>query len=268
MLSVFYTGRGFSLSDGGDAVFAFAPAKIELGGKVCALDAAVDGHTIVSTGHGLRVTDTVSDLGGGLFRIDRAVQNVGVGTLCFKDILEIRTAFTPAKYLIPCVNYNGNPGCKPNTPMGLARDGEAWTFAYDRIGIPACTLTEDSHFGAALFASDCDENALRASASMEKCADGSFAQRIIRPVTEAPYTYSGKDTLTERYDEYLTLTPGDSFASTSYAFACVPMYKNYAAANLLDCTADLFDFDSTPVLTPEKTWELRHRLRQGAALRL
>lgn len=256
MLSVFYSGRGFSLTDGGDAVFAFAPAKIELGGKVYTLDAAVDGHTIVSTGHGLSVIDTVADLGGGLFRIDRTVRNVGVGTLCFKDILEIRTAFAPAKYLIPCVNYNGNPGCKPHTPLGLARDGEAWTFAYDRTGIPACTLTEDSHFGAALFAGDCDENSLRASCSMEKCADGSFAQRIIRPVTEAPYTYSGKDVLTERYDEYLTLTPGDSFASTSYAFACVPMYENYAAANLLDRAADLFDFDRTPVLTPEKTWEL------------
>ena len=59
-------------------------------------------------------------------------------------------AFAPAKYLIPCVNYNGNPDCKPNTPMGLSRDGEAWTFAYDRTGIPACTLTEDRHFGAAL----------------------------------------------------------------------------------------------------------------------
>ena len=256
MLSVFYTGRGFSLTGGGDAVLHFAPAKIELGGKVRTLDAAADGHTRVSAGPGLRVTDTVADLGGGLFRIDRVIENIGVGTLCFKDILEIRTAFAPAKYLIPCVNYNGNPGCKPNTPMGLSRDGEAWTFAYDRTGIPACTLTEDRHFGAALFASDCDENSLRASCSMEKCTDGSFAQRIIRPVTEAPYTYSGKDTLTERYDEYLTLTPGARFASTSYAFACVPMYENYAAANLLDRAAEIFDFDRTPVLTPEQTWNL------------
>ena len=157
MLSVFYTGRGFSLTGGGDAVLHFAPAKIELGGKVRTLDAAADGHTMVSAGHGLRVTDTVADLGGGLFRIDRVIENIGVGTLCFKDILEIRTAFAPAKYLIPCVNYNGNPGCKPNTPMGLSRDGEAWTFAYDRTGIPACTLTEDRHFGAALFASDCED---------------------------------------------------------------------------------------------------------------
>ena len=60
MLSVFYTGRGFSLTGGGDAVLHFAPAKIELGGKVRTLDAAADGHTMVSAGHGLRVTDTVA----------------------------------------------------------------------------------------------------------------------------------------------------------------------------------------------------------------
>lgn len=255
MLTVFHTERGFSL-DGGDAVLHIAPAKIELGGREYTLEARVEGHTVLSVGHGLSVTDTVSDLGGGLFRIDRTLENVGVGTLCFKDILEIRTAFVPTKYLIPCVNYNGNPGCKAHTPMGLERDGEPWVFAYDRTGIPACTLTEDKQLGAALFASDCDAASLRASCSMFANADGSMTQRILRPVTEAPYTYSGKDILTERYDEYLTLAPGARFASTSYAFACVPMYENYAAANLLDCAADVFDLACTPCLTPEETWKL------------
>lgn len=256
MLSVFHTAGGFSLGKGDNAVFDFMPAKIEMNGKELTLDAHIADGALVSEGHDLRVTDKITDLGDGLWRIDRVIENTGVGTLCFKDILEIRTAFKPAKYLIPCVNYNGNAGCKENTPTGLSRDGSPWIFAYDRTGIPACTLCEDKHYGVALFASDKDADSLRSSCSLVQNGDGSFSQKIYRPVTEAPYTYSGKNVLTERYDEYLTLKPGARFASTSYAFACVPMYENYAAANLLDRAADVFALERTPCLTPEQTWEL------------
>ena len=137
MLSVFHTAGGFSLGKGGDAVFDFMPAKIEMNGKELTLDAHVADGALVSEGHDLRVTDELTDLGDGLWRIDRVIENVGVGTLCFKDILEIRTAFKPAKYLIPCVNYNGKPG-GGNYPHGFAKDGKPWIFAYDRTGIPSC----------------------------------------------------------------------------------------------------------------------------------
>ena len=204
----------------------------------------------------LNIDDSVSSLGNGLFKVVRKIKNVSDENVTFRDIFEIKTAFTPSRYLIPCVNYNGNDGCRENTPTGLTRDGSPWIFAYDRTGIPSCTLCENKEFGTAIFASDCDKSSLRSSCSIIDNGDGTYTQRIYHPIVEAPYTYSSKNILTDRYDEYITLTPKESISFTMYIFTCVPMYENYAAANLLDCAAEVFDLDRDVCLTPNDVWNL------------
>lgn len=250
MLSIQYTNGAFSFSvdnNEKDAVCFLPSATIELiGGKEIPLK---DFEQF--TGH-----DKCTDEGNGLFKVVRTIKNTSDSDVTFRDIFEVKTAYVPTRYLIPCVNYNGNDGCRENTPTGLTRDGKPWVFAYDRMGIPSCTLCENKSFGVAIFASDCDESSLRSACSLLKNEDGTFTQRIYHPVVEAPYTYSSKNILTERYDEYITLEPGETFTATMYVYACVPMYENYAAANLLDCAAEVFNLDRDTCFTPRQVWDL------------
>lgn len=248
MLSIKYINGSFVLDeDKINAVCHICPAKFELigGGEI---DAA--------SFEELSVNDTYIDEGDGLVKVVRVIENVSNSDVTFRDIFEVKTAFVPSRYLIPCVNYNGNDGCRENTPIGLTRDGKPWIFAYDRMGIPSCSLCEDKEFGTAIFASDGDENSLRSACSLIKNEDGTFTQRIYHPVVEAPYTYSSKNILTERYDEYITLSAGEKITFTMYVFACKPMYENYAAANLLDRAAEVFDLERDTCLTPKEVWDL------------
>lgn len=247
MISIKYVNGEFIIGAGeNDAVCCLPSPKLEIGGEEIFADKFKK----------LNVTDIYTNEGNGLFKVYRVIENVSDNNVTFRDIFEVQTAFAPTRYLIPCVNYNGNDGCRENTPTGLTRDGQPWIFAYDRMGIPSCTLCENKEFGVALFASDCDESSLRSACSLIKNNDGTFTQRIFHPVVEAPYTYSSKNILTERYDEYITLAPEEKFTATMYVFACVPMYENYAAANLLDCTATVFDLNRDICRTPNEVWNL------------
>ena len=248
MLSIKYVNGKFVIGEGENNAVCYLPSpKLEIiGGEEIRADDF----------EYLKVGDTYTSEGEGLFKVVRVIENVSRGNVTFRDIFEVQTAFAPARYLITCVNYNGNDGCRENTPTGLTRDGKPWVFAYDRTGIPSCTLCEDKNFGVAAFASDCDESSLRSACSLIKNNDSTFTQRIFHPVIEAPYTYSSKNILTERYDEYITLAPGEKFTAEMYVFACVPMYENYAAANLLDCAATVFDLDRDVCRTPDEVWNL------------
>ncbi len=247
MTTIIYSNDKFRLGQSlENAVCIINEPLLEIGGRI--IKAAEQ--------TALEVTDTYTDMGDGLFKVERTAKNKSADTVTFRDIFEIKTAYIPSRYLIPCVNYNGNEGCRENTPTGLTRDGEPWIFAYDRMGIPSCTLCEDKSFGTAIFASDCDESSLRSSCSLIKNSDGSFTQRIIHPVVEAPYTYSSKNILTERYDEYTTLKANEKFCATMYVFVCRPMYENYAAANLIDCASRVFELSRETPLSPSEVWEL------------
>lgn len=199
--------------------------------------------------------DQTEDLGKGLFRVVRKVVNCSSVNRRLQLIVQARTLFAPKRYLIPCVMYNGNQWGSRNSPKGLTYHGESWVFAYDRTGIPSCTLTENERMGFALFASAQNQESLRSSCSL--CKDGEmFLHRIVYPVMEAPVSYSGKNTMTERYDEYLTLAPGEQFVCTFYMFACVPEWENYACAALLDRIPEVFPYRHEPVLPPQRVWEL------------
>lgn len=205
-------------------------------------------------GYGFTAKDTVTVLGRGLFSVERTVTNNG-DVRKVKLIAESETCFAPKKYLIPCVSYNGNEYGDGKEPKGMMCEGQPWIHSYDRTSIPSCTVTENKDVAFTMFVSNRDTDSLRSSCSVipgEK--EGELIQRIYWPVTEAPYTYSDNDKLTERYDEYLTLENGQSFTVLFYVLASVPRWENYGSNEVFDRALEIFKFDKKPNLSTSDIW--------------
>ncbi len=203
----------------------------------------------------LVIRDSVSEIGDGRYVIKRHVENTSAELLRFKDVIRVADNFCASKYLIPCILYNGNEHGSSNTPRSYETEGQSWILSYDRMGIPSCTLTENEKTGVALFASAKDAVSLISSCSL-KCENGVFEHRIYHPVTEAPYTYSSKNVMSERYDTYHTLAGGDSLDMEAYLCVLEPKYENYACASLIDAALELLSPIHDPSLSPERVKEL------------
>ncbi len=202
------------------------------------------------------ITDTIKPKTDGITSVERRITNTSKREKTFKSIIEAITLFVPEQYIIPCLIYNGNRIGKANTPKGLDYQGQPWVFAYDRMGIPSCTITENKESGFALFASARDAVSLESACSLLKNSNGTFKHRIYHPVTEAPVSYTGKDRMTDRLDRYFTLQPNESVTVEVLAFECTPMWENYTSANLIDSLCSAFDMKKTPALPSDRVWEL------------
>lgn len=235
--------------------------------------------TIVSETCGLRFRDVFAFKSENRIEVKRTISNLTDHRIRFKSIFELHTGFKPAHYVFPGFSYNGNEfdgsggdarsagvdtgmaesfggTKKTNTPKGLTCEGQPWVFAYDRQGIPSCTLTEDEKHGLALFVSDCDETSLRSSDSLIRNDDGTMRHRVIHPVSELPYTYGRKNMMTEPYEEYMHLVPGGRITLTLEIFFCEPRLVNYAAAQLMEEADGVFTKEKEPCLTSERVWDL------------
>lgn len=188
--------------------------------------------------------------------VKRKITNTTDKRIRFKSIFEIESCFKASHYVFPGFNYNGNNYGGSNTPTGLSRDGSPWVFAYDREGIPSCTVSEDKKHGLALFASDIDEDSLRSACSMIQDEKGYMRQRIFHPVSEMPYTYGGKNRMLDPYEEYMHLVPGGVKYLTMFIFVCVPEYENYATASLMFECDKLFAFNKEACLSHKRVWDL------------
>ena len=228
--------------------------------------------------------ERVEALGGGAFAITRTIENVGDAPVAFRDELRVRDCFEARRFLIPCVNYDGNgagnkvesskpkvqsqasstfqpfnlstvqpsAGCATPIPTGLSRDGEPWLFSYERTGIPGCTLTENDEVGVALFAAADTPQSLVCACGLEPSrhssvssgtsdssdsSDSRFSSHrlvhiLVRPVVEAPLTYTAKGEFGPRYETAITLAPGGRFTAKSIVCVCRPKWPNYAFATL------------------------------------
>lgn len=156
----------------------------------------------------------------------------------FKLVLCAEPGIKATRYLIPGVLYNGNEfvgdfilsdgrAFATVMPNGWEKEGEPWIFAGDRSSIPGCTISENKRKAFGLFASDADPNSITGSASLEKLPDGSFRHLIYWPMTEAPVSYTDKRKFTDRYDQFITLAPGESYTVDAYACLGRPKWKNY-----------------------------------------
>ncbi len=237
--------------DGRTAAYISAPI-CEFNGREERMSlVSLEGGAAEYESFGMSARDTLTRRTEGLYVLERTVTNTDRSIRTFKLITELETSFCVSKYNIPCVNYSGNERSHGKEQRGTELDGELWIYAYDRIGIPSCTIAENDGTVTSLFASEESEDSLRSSCAMRMLDGGRMAHRIYYPVTEAPYTYSDHDVMSARYDEYITLRPRESFTVSSYIYAGTPRWKNYGTASVLDAALDLYDNLHPTSLSPE-----------------
>lgn len=228
-----------------DAVIRLLPPALEINGREYSMEETAP---LCYKGEAFEAADTVTDLGGGLFSVERRIKNTSRGRRTLKVIAEIETCYIPKKSTIPCIMFDGNKRSRSVEPQGLTKDGESWIFGYNRVSIPSCTITETKEVSAALFASVRDHDSIHSSCSFVENKDKSYRHRIFYPMTEAPLTYSGHNEYEPRYDEYLSIEPFGTFTAEFYIYIAVPYWENYGTAPLLDRCLELFPFKHKPAL--------------------
>lgn len=205
--------------------------------------------------NGICVHEYIKDLGNGLISINRRLTNESLGERKIRIVFEAETKFQPEKYLIPCVSYNGNDFGEGKEPKGLICDGEVWMHAYDRVSIPAMTISENKDIVFAVFTSDCDENSIQACCGMWPNGNN-LNHRIMWPVNELPYTYSDNDKMTEALVNEIILTAGTSFEVSFYLFVGTPMWENFGFATVFERVYKIFNNSIGPCRTNHELWEL------------
>jgi hypothetical protein len=241
----------------GDIYAEILPATIVLDGEeIKAKIVSTEEKVLISAVEGLEFKDTYNFESANRILVTRTITNTTDKRIRFKSIFELKDGFKAENYVFPGFNYNGNQFGGSNTPTGLTRNGKPWVFAYDRQGIPSCTVTEDENHGVATFVSDVDEVSLRSSSSLIKDEEGYMYHRIFHPVSEMPYTYGGKNMMLDPYEEYMFLVPGGKVTLYMYIYVCVPKYKNFAMANLMEECNEIFPMKKTPCLSLERIWDL------------
>ncbi len=193
---------------------------------------------------------TVEQKSDTLFYLRRTWKNLSSETRSVRLALRVKEMFSAAKYLIPCVNVNGNEFGAGLEPKGLERDGQRWVFAYDRVSIPAYTLTENCEFACALFASTEDRASLESSCSIFRDRDGGFVQELSHPVAELPLTYSDRDKYADGYETFFTMAPGETITLGAYLSVSKPRWENYGICDVLDTALSLYG-DNRALSTPE-----------------
>lgn len=202
-----------------------------------------------------RVELTAEQKSDTLFYIHRRWTNVSGKTAHIQTVFRVTTNYAADRYLIPCVNVNGNEFGAGGEPKGLTRDGQKWIFGYDRESVPSCTLTENAEFACGLFASAESGASLESSCSLSKNADGTFVQEIFHPVIEAPLTYAYRDRYSPEYQTYLEIGAGETFECGYYLSVSRLRWTNYGIADVLDSALGLYG-ENVPYPAPdrEKIW--------------
>jgi hypothetical protein len=191
-----------------------------------------------------------------LFYLCRTWKNTSARSRSLRIAQRVKPLFDTSRYLIPCVNINGNEFGAGFEPKGLERDGKRWVFGYDRVSVPSCTLCENADFACALFASAENALSLESSCSVYKDESGNFIQELSHPVAELPITYSSRDKYAEGYESFLNLAPDEEISVGSYLSVSIPRWENYGICDVLDSALSLYG-DNSNIDTPTKRelWE-------------
>lgn len=191
-----------------------------------------------------------------LFYLHRTWKNTSDKTRSVRIAQRVMPIFEVSRYLIPCVNVNGNEFGAGLEPKGLDHDGKRWVFAYDRVSIPACTLTESADFACALFASAEDTVSIESSCSIYKDEQGRFVQELSHPIAELPITYSSRDKYAEGYETFLTLAHDESVSVGAYLSVSKPRWENYGICDVLDAALELYgDNSNIACPTNRELWD-------------
>ena len=160
--------------------------------------------------------------------------------------------------------FQPSAGCATPIPTGLSRDGEPWIFSYERTGIPGCTLTENGEIGVALFAAaDTPESLVCACglqpsdfSTFQPFNFSTFDHVLVRPVVEAPLTYTAKGEFGPRHETSITLGTGERFTATSFVCVCRPKWPNYAFAALAGHALRLLQPRLAPCMDEAEAFDL------------
>ena len=247
-----YQNGIFSASESPDGLVCvlLAPVVIEDGGETVVPFAEMEQDCSVYRDDKNEVRMTVEQKSDTLFYLRRTWKNLSSETRSVRLALRVKEMFSATKYLIPCVNVNGNEFGAGLEPKGLERDGQRWVFAYDRVSIPACTLTENREFACALFASTEDCVSLESSCSIFRDRDGGFVQELSHPVAELPLTYSDRDKYADGYETFFTMAPGETITLGAYLSVSKPRWENYGICDVLDTALSLYG-DNAALSTPK-----------------
>lgn len=198
---------------------------------------------------------TIEQKDDNLFYFRRIWKNKSGITRRIQTSFRVESCFQPEKYLIPCVNFNGNDFGQGSEPKGLEKDGKKWIFAYDREAIPSCTLVENASYACALFASDEDAASLESSCSIFRNGDR-FCQELIHPVIEAPLTYAYRDRYEPAYETFVAIEPQESFVCGMYLCISRPRWKNFGICDTLDKALTILGKNcNPPTADKKKIWE-------------
>lgn len=234
--------RLYRLSDKSDNAIARIepPCVVENGVEQELLLSQRDDNTCHYRGVSDSVTVSVKHVKDGLFYIKRIWKNTSAHTRSIKTVFRVRACFDVQKYLIPCVSVNGNPFGAGKEPKGLEHEGKKWVFAYDRVSVPSCTLTESADRALSLFASNETDRSLVSSCSIWRDKDGAYHQELLHPAFESPLTYIDRDAYGDATDASIELAAGESFEVGMYVLLSTPRWKNYGICDTLEAALSLF----------------------------
>lgn len=246
---MFYFSKNGFVDDISKADAFLAAPIFESNGTEMVFEQKEDGSYFLGA---MNAYDSAEYVGDGLFLVHRKIVNTGRTDRVGRFIAEVPDTFKAVKNTIPCIMFDANEKSGGKEPHGLEFKGEAWKFAYDRVSIPSCTITEDKETVCAVFASDVNADSLVSSCSYAVSDDGKLGHRIHYPVVEGPLSYVDHDVMGPRYDTYITLSSDCEFSVDFYVFVGTPKWENYGTASVLDRIESVFEFKHSPELSVEE----------------
>ncbi len=107
----------------------------------------------------------------------------------FKLPFKIFSPYSLENWIIPCVNYNGNPKGEGKFPKPALDEG--WSFREDRIGIPSCSIIKDDNGPIAFFTSPAKTED-EISSILTKSEDSGVSLVNLTPFSEKPRRHTNK----------------------------------------------------------------------------
>lgn len=202
------------------------------------------------------VTDKLSILSPGFYRIDRNYLNRSDKKRSVVLMFEGETTYDPSFTMIPAIHYNGNQWGSGGEPKGYTRDGKPWVFAYNRTALPSATFSEDEHTSLGLFVDDGERNSLISSCSLEKTTKG-VIHRLFWPDREEPLTYSGRDEYSPATTPEVKIEAKGAFQVSFYLSVSEVDHKNFGWTKTFDRALTIFKRSITCPMSNEQFKELR-----------
>ena len=193
---------------------------------------------------GFSVKETLTELGEDLCLLRRVFINTGREEQTVQLIFDAEAMYSPTRFTVPAVSYNGNLRSDGKEPHGWEKNGSLWYHSADRTSIPACTVFENSDAVTAVFASPAERENLFCSAAAIFANDDK-RHRILWPDCNMPEAYTDHDVMTEKEERFLTIGAGESKITEVYLFSGTPKWTNYGMATLIDRLVSLFPFEHT-----------------------